>query len=70
MRHPTAHAGLAARHMTSGTYSGPYWVGIMFGVAALALTWRGLPLGAVGGLISILLYEHAYVQAGQSVPPA
>ena len=37
--------------------------------ALLALTPL-LPLGALAALVGLFLYEHAYVQAGQSVPLA
>ena len=70
MRHPTAHAALAAENMLKGPYAGPYWVGMMFAVTGFVLVWMGFGTGALGGLIGLLLFEHAFVQAGQSVPLA
>jgi Fe-S-cluster-containing dehydrogenase component/formate-dependent nitrite reductase membrane component NrfD len=67
--HPTAHAALAARSMTRGTYAPFLWGGLALtvvgGVAAPAA-----PVAAMAGLVGLLLFEHAYVQAGQSVPLA
>ena len=76
MPHPTAHARLAAGNMLKGRYAGPYWTGMIISVAGLAavlLTGGEGPaaaLGAVASLVGLLLFEHAYVQAGQSVPLA
>jgi hypothetical protein len=70
MGHPTAHAALAAENMLRGSYAGPYWAGMLLAVTGLALTVAGMSLGVLGGLIGLLLYEHAFVQAGQSVPLA
>jgi hypothetical protein len=39
-------------------------------VAGLVLVGMGFTAGALGGLVGLLLFEHAYVQAGQSVPLA
>jgi Ni/Fe-hydrogenase subunit HybB-like protein len=69
LTHPTAHAALAVREMTRRRYAAYFW-------AALALTLLGAlaPLIDVAAaplaLAGLLLYEHAYVQAGQSVPLA
>jgi hypothetical protein len=54
--------------MARGRYAGWFWLGGGAVVAVLAapLFW---PL-ALLGLFGLLLYEHAYVQAGQSVPLA
>ena len=70
MAHPTAHGTLAAQNMLTGSFSGPYWAGIMLAVAGLVLVGMGFTAGALGGLVGLLLFEHAYVQAGQSVPLA
>ena len=66
---PTAHARLAEREMTHGRFRGWFRVGLLgalLGVAAPWLGWVVVPIG----LVALLAYEHAYVQAGQSVPLA
>ena len=75
--HGTAHAHLAVREMTHGRYSAWFRAGVE--LAALALlapltaVW-GLDLAVgitvVAGLAGLFAFEHAYVQAGQSVPLA
>jgi hypothetical protein len=70
MGHPTAHARLAARHMVRGRYAPWFWTGIVLPFAALFLV---APFPAAAGILALaglLAYEHAYVQAGQSVPLA
>jgi hypothetical protein len=67
--HPTAHAHRAAREMTHGRYAGFFWVGallVLVAVLAPVIGVAAVPL-ALGG---VLAHEHAYVQAGQSVPLA
>ncbi len=67
--HVTAHARLAVREMTSGRYARFFW-GSLAGVgAALLAPWIG-PWAAPVALAGLLAFEHAYVQAGQSVPLA
>jgi hypothetical protein len=67
--HPTAHARLAAWEMIHGRHKKFFATGV-----GLALLGALAPL--VGGaatppsLAGLLAYEHAYVQAGQSVPLA
>ena len=69
IRHPTAHAELAAHALTRGAYARWFWLGIALSVFALAAPW--IPLaGSVAALLAVLAHEHAYVQAGQSVPLA
>ena len=69
LTHATAHGRLAAREMTKGRYATFFWAGVvLMGAGALAL-WLG-PVAAVAALAGLLLYEHAFVQAGQSVPLA
>ena len=66
---PTAHARLAEREMTHGRFRVWFRLGLLgavLGVAAPWLGWIVVPLG----LAALLAYEHAYVQAGQSVPLA
>ncbi|HEU5155602.1 MAG TPA: 4Fe-4S dicluster domain-containing protein [Streptosporangiaceae bacterium] len=67
--HPTEHAHLAVRAMTHGRYARLFWAGLALTTAGLAAPFAGAwvaPL-ALAGLVA---YEHAYVQAGQSVPLA
>lgn len=76
--HPTEDAARAAHQMTHGRYRAPYWVGlgagagVPCGLAGLWLAgWVGpwAPGVAAGlALVGLFLYEHSYVQAGQSVP--
>ena len=67
--HPTAHASLAAHEMTHGRYARVWWTGLVLVAAGTAAPWLGwwvAPLALVG----LLGQEHAFVQAGQSVPLA
>jgi Fe-S-cluster-containing dehydrogenase component len=67
--HVTAHAHLAAREMTRGRYASFFWIGVVTVLVAVAAPW----IGAVAvpfALVGLLAHEHAYVQAGQSVPLA
>jgi Fe-S-cluster-containing dehydrogenase component/formate-dependent nitrite reductase membrane component NrfD len=67
--HPTAHARLAVREMTRGRYAGYFRAGTLLLLAGVFAPW--LLIGsAVLALIGLALHEHAYVQAGQSVPLA
>lgn len=69
LAHPTAHAHLAVWQMTRGRYSAYFWTGLalsLAGVFAPLLGVAAVPLALTG----LLLFEHAYVQAGQSVPLA
>jgi Fe-S-cluster-containing dehydrogenase component/formate-dependent nitrite reductase membrane component NrfD len=67
--HPTAHAHLAVRELSWGRYARLFWAG-------MALVAVGLLAPLVGAwvapatLAGLLAHEHAYVQAGQSVPLA
>lgn len=79
LTHPTAHARLAIWEMTHGRYQSVFWIGILLSILGGALPWLAV-LGygsasiGIGGaplaLIGLMLFEHAYVQAGQSVPLA
>lgn len=79
LTHPTAHARLAIWEMTRGRYQSEFWIGILLSTIGGALPWLAV-FGSVstsigiGGaplaLIGLMLFEHAYVQAGQSVPLA
>jgi Fe-S-cluster-containing dehydrogenase component/formate-dependent nitrite reductase membrane component NrfD len=79
LTHSTAHARLAVWEMVSGRYKSDFWIGAMlslmgglipalalFGVLTPSLAVAGAPLALIG----MMLYENAYVQAGQSVPLA
>ena len=69
LTHGTAHAHLATVEMTRGKYASFFWISMLLTVAALAAPWLAVP-AVVAGLIGLLAFEHAYVQAGQSVPLA
>lgn len=70
--HPTTHARLAAHNLTRGRLARFFW----FGMAATALSAVApvaTPVAMVAAalaLLGLLAHEHAYVQAGQSVPLA
>ncbi|MBA3322624.1 MAG: polysulfide reductase NrfD [Pyrinomonadaceae bacterium] len=69
LTHPTAHARLAVTEMTRGRYRTYFWAGIVLTMLGGLAPWFGLaavPLALAG----LLFFEHAYVQAGQSVPLA
>lgn len=76
MTHPTEDAARAAHQLTSGAFRIPYWGGVAAAAGAVALAWTADALGGTGALaaasvvalVGLFLYEHAYVQAGQSVP--
>lgn len=67
--HVTAHAHLATHEMVHGKYARAFWVGIVAVAVAVAAPWIGI-LAVPFALIGLLAHEHAYVQAGQSVPLA
>jgi len=70
MAHPTAHATLAARNMMFGAYAPWFWGGVLLPLTALFAV-ASFPVAAgILALAGLLAYEHAYVQAGQSVPLA
>jgi ferredoxin len=67
--HVTAHARLAAHELSRGRYRRPFGLSVVFIAVAVAAPWIGtwaVPFALAG----LLAYEHAYVQAGQSVPLA
>ena len=69
LTHPTAHARLAVREMTGGRYRAFFWMSIA--LSAVGIFAPFIELASVSfALVGLLLYEHAYVQAGQSVPLA
>ena len=77
--HPTAHARLAIREMVRGRYRNDFWMGTILSLLGAMLPWLAVlgvvsfstaVAGAPMALIGLMLYENAYVQAGQSVPLA
>jgi Fe-S-cluster-containing dehydrogenase component/formate-dependent nitrite reductase membrane component NrfD len=79
LTHSTAHARVAVWEMMQGRYKENFWIGIglsllgcvlpavaIFGLVSTSIGVGGAPLALVG----LMLYEHAYVQAGQAVPLA
>jgi ferredoxin/formate-dependent nitrite reductase membrane component NrfD len=69
LTHPTAHARLAVWEMTRGRYAAFFWAGAGLVLLALFAPWLGVA-AVPPALIGLALHEHAYVQAGQSVPLA
>ncbi len=67
--HVTAHAHLATREMVKGRFSRFFWVGVAGVTVAVAAPWIGV-VAVPFALVGLLAHEHAYVQAGQSVPLA
>jgi Fe-S-cluster-containing dehydrogenase component/formate-dependent nitrite reductase membrane component NrfD len=67
--HPTAHAALAAREMTRGRYRTFFRIGVALVAVGVVAPWLGIA-AALAALTGLALHEHAYVQAGQSVPLA
>jgi Ni/Fe-hydrogenase subunit HybB-like protein len=67
--HPTAHAHLAAAEMIWGRFAGFFWIGVLGVAVAVAAPWIGVA-AVPFALVGLMAYEHAYVQAGQSVPLA
>lgn len=79
LTHVTAHGRLAVWEMVSGRYQSDFRIGLVLSIAGgllpcLALFEVVSPSVGVGGvpmaLVGMMLYENAYVQAGQSVPLA
>ena len=67
--HVTAHARLAVHELTRGRHRRPFGIGMVLIAVAVAAPWIGT-LATPLALAGLLAYEHAYVQAGQSVPLA
>jgi hypothetical protein len=55
--------------MTAGRYRGFFWPGLALVGLGLLAPWLGAWV-ALPALVGLALHEHAYVQAGQSVPLA
>ncbi len=67
--HPTAHATLASKEMTRGSFGLYFAAGVILQILGAA----AMPLGIVAAvftLAGLLLYERAHVGAGQAVPLA
>jgi Fe-S-cluster-containing dehydrogenase component/formate-dependent nitrite reductase membrane component NrfD len=69
LTHPTAHAHRAAHEMVRGRFRTFFWIGIVLVAVAIGAPWLGTPVSPIA-LLGLLAHEHAYVQAGQSVPLA
>jgi Fe-S-cluster-containing dehydrogenase component len=69
LTHPTAHAKLAAWEMISGRYARYFWAGVVLVACGVAAPWIGVAAAPLA-LAGLLAHEHAFVQAGQSVPLA
>ncbi|HVB46390.1 MAG TPA: 4Fe-4S dicluster domain-containing protein [Streptosporangiaceae bacterium] len=67
--HVSAHAHLAVREMTKGKFARFFWPGLALVAIAIAAPWIGVAAAPLA-LAGLLGHEHAYVQAGQSVPLA
>ena len=67
--HVTAHAHLATGEMVHGRFAWFFWPGLAAVTAAVAAPWIGVAAAPLA-LAGLLACEHAYVQAGQSVPLA
>jgi len=79
LTHSTAHARLAIWEMVRGRYKSDFLFGTILSVLGGLLPWLAIlhiispTLGVAGAplaLVGMVLYENAYVQAGQSVPLA
>ena len=79
LTHSTAHARLAVWEMVRGRYKSDFWIGLTLSLLGGLLPWLALVgylsaslavAGAPLALVGMMLYENAYVQAGQSVPLA
>jgi len=69
LTHATAHARAATRELVAGRFRMHFWLGNALIACALLAPW--LPVApAIAGLVGLLAYEHAHVQAGQAVPLA
>ncbi len=74
--HTTDNARYAARLITHGVFSGPFWIGAVFlgGVVPMLVLLTGasnrvmVGLASVLALAGLLIFEWCFVMAGQSVP--
>jgi Ni/Fe-hydrogenase subunit HybB-like protein len=79
LTHSTSHARVAIWEMTRGRYRNSFCAGVALSVIGGAFPMLAIlgyvetSMGVAGAplaLVGMMLYEHAYVQAGQSVPLA
>ncbi len=69
LAHVTAHARLAAWEMTRGKFRSFFWTSTALVSCGLFAPHLGA-IAAIAGLAGLLLYQHAHLQAAQSVPLA
>jgi Fe-S-cluster-containing dehydrogenase component/formate-dependent nitrite reductase membrane component NrfD len=69
LTHTTAHAKLATWEMTRGRFKTFFVLGIILSMIGCLAPYIGV-VAIIPAFIGMLLYEHAYVQSGQSVPLA
>ena len=69
LTHATAHARMAARAITHGEFRNFFLLAVILSAMGLATPLIGVS-GAAASLLGLLAWEHAHVQAGQSVPLA
>jgi Fe-S-cluster-containing dehydrogenase component/formate-dependent nitrite reductase membrane component NrfD len=69
LTHPTAHARLAIHEMVGGRYRSFFFSGVVLVAIGVLAPWIGVAAAPMA-LLGLLAHEHAYVQAGQSVPLA
>jgi formate-dependent nitrite reductase membrane component NrfD len=65
--HPTAHARLAIHELVGGRFAWFFRAGLVLVAAGLLAPLAGAWVAPLA-LAGLLAHEHAYVQAGQSVP--
>ena len=68
----SAHAHLAHQEMIRGRFRRWFWAGVALALVSLVAPLLGpwAPALALPALLAVLAHEHAFVQAGQSVPLA
>lgn len=69
LAHPTAHARMAAHTLVAGRHARLFRVGVVLTAMGLIAPWLGVATAPLV-LAGLLAHEHAYIQAGQSVPLA
>jgi Fe-S-cluster-containing dehydrogenase component/formate-dependent nitrite reductase membrane component NrfD len=67
--HATRNVEAAVAILTRGAEQVRFWSGVGLGVVAVVLAALGAgPVAGATALVSLVVYEHAYVRAGQLVP--